>query len=99
MSIQNYCSHFSCHGMCMVRCSAWGGYQFVSPHIGLQCLTNKMEKSEQMLSWHRILQLLVHAVKLYPHASTISHKSSVSAVDAHCQWSEISELWFLAMQG
>lgn len=63
---------------------------------------DKMEKSEQVLSWHRILQLLVHAVKLYPHASTamVSHKSSVSADDHdHCQWSDISELWFLAMQG
>lgn len=51
-----------------------------------------------MLSWHRILELLVHAVRMYPHASTVSHKSSVS-VDAHHQWSDISELWFLAMQG
>ena len=51
------------------------------------------------MSWHRILDLLVHAVKLYPHASTVSHQS-VSAVDVrHCQWSDISELWFLAMQG
>ena len=66
--------------------------------VGFQRLMERLKTSEQVSVWGRILQLLVDTAKLYPQASTVSHKSSVS-VDTRQQWSDVSELWFLAMQG
>ena len=49
-----------------------------------------------LVSWCNILRLLLNVLQCCPHSvlAGASHNNSTGA-----DWSEVSELWFLAMQG
>ena len=73
-------------------------------HAGFERIAPELKTSNQISSWRRILQLLLSTVKLCPQASAVQNApaaaSSVeSSSSSSCLWSDLSELWFLAMQG
>ena len=49
-----------------------------------------------VVSWYNILQLLLNVLQCCPH-SVMTGASRTTTIGA--DWSEVSELWFLSMQG
>lgn len=73
---------------------------------GFERLTTQMRTSELTSACCKILQLLLHTVKLFPQVSkalkpaVLSKSSQLATIDTdNYHWSDVSELWFLTMQG